>query len=214
MALPTITLRVAPEHHQLIRDIGAALRTRPELASVLRDVLQAQHDGLTDRDTDVLQAFQERLMLQSDLTHRTMAFAESINDRVQAVDDRVKALEQPEAMRNTDGDTNVLQPILERIAALEEREPRMTMIEALRARIAALESAEDPAAPQPPRVAPRDPKPPTAGKRRSPTKVTDELRRRAHDLNAAGWKRDAIAAELQVGGGTVSAILAAPKPAG
>jgi hypothetical protein len=44
MPLPTMSLRAASEHHQLIRDIATALRTRPELADVLRDVLQTQHD--------------------------------------------------------------------------------------------------------------------------------------------------------------------------
>jgi hypothetical protein len=107
MPLPTMSLRAAPEHHQIIRDIATALRTRPELANVLRDVLQAQHDnGVTDRDT------------------------------------------------------NVLQSILDRLAALEEREPRMVRIDALEARIAALEErASIPAA---------------AGKRRLPKGVTGE----------------------------------------
>jgi hypothetical protein len=64
MPLPTLSLRAAPEHHRLIRDITAALRTRPELADVLRDVLQAQHetaDRMTERDTGVLQALRDHL---------------------------------------------------------------------------------------------------------------------------------------------------------
>jgi DNA repair ATPase RecN len=111
MALPTMSLRASPEYHQLIRDIATALRTRPELADVLRDVLQAEH-GVTERDTDVLQAFQERLTIQSEVSRNIMAFAESINERL-------KALEQPEALRDTDGNTNVLQSILDRLSALE-----------------------------------------------------------------------------------------------
>jgi hypothetical protein len=79
----------SPEYHQLIRDIATALRTRPELADVLRGVLQAEH-GVTERDTDVLQAFQERLTIQSEVSRNIMAFTESINERL-------KALEQPEA---------------------------------------------------------------------------------------------------------------------
>lgn len=55
-----MSLRVAPEHHQLIRDIGLVLRTRPELADVLRDVLQSQH-GIAPRNTDVLQSILDRL---------------------------------------------------------------------------------------------------------------------------------------------------------
>jgi hypothetical protein len=58
MPLPTMSLRAASEHHQLIRDIATALRTRPELADVLRDVLQTQHDI---RDTNVLQSILDRL---------------------------------------------------------------------------------------------------------------------------------------------------------
>ena len=104
MPLPTMSLRAPPEHHQLIRDIATALRTRPELADVLRDVLQAKHgvaDRIAKRDTDVLQAqhgdtesvtdvlhaFQERLTIQSEGLQKIMAFAENI-------DKRVKALEQ------------------------------------------------------------------------------------------------------------------------
>lgn len=94
MPLPTMSLRAPPEHHQLIRDIATALRTRPELADVLRDVLQTQHgvttERVAERDTDVLQAFQERLMIQSEGLRKIMAFAENI-------DERVKALERAEA---------------------------------------------------------------------------------------------------------------------
>jgi BMFP domain-containing protein YqiC len=109
MPLPTMSLRAAPEYHQLIRDIATALRTRPELADALRNVLQSQH-SVALRDTDVLQS------------------------------------------------------ILDRIAALEEREPRMVRIEALEARITALE--------EPPASRPHTPRPSSAGKRRSPKGVT------------------------------------------
>jgi hypothetical protein len=56
-------------------------------------------------------------------------------------------------------------------------------------------------------------RPATPGKRRSPTTVTDDLRRSAHDLRAAGFTRDAIAVELGLGGATVSKILTEPRPA-
>jgi hypothetical protein len=135
MTLPTMSLRVAPQHQQLIRDIGLALRTRPELADVLRDALQTQHgvtERVAERNTDVLHAFQERLTIQSEGLQRIMAFAENI-------DDRLKTLEQPEALRNTDGNTDVLRSILDRLAALEEREPRMVRIEALEAHVTKLD---------------------------------------------------------------------------
>src|SRR5690349_7172335 len=112
MPLPTMSLRAPPEHHQLIRDIATALRTRPELADVLRSVLQTQHTSIAERDTDVLQS------------------------------------------------------ILDRIAALEEREPRMVRIEALEARMAALE--------EPPAPRPHTPRSSAAGKRRSAKGVTGE----------------------------------------
>jgi len=56
-----MSLRADPEHHQLIRDIATALRTRPELVDVLRDVLQTQRGGIAQRDTDVLQSILDRL---------------------------------------------------------------------------------------------------------------------------------------------------------
>jgi len=55
-----MSLRAPPEHHQLIRDIATALRTRPELADALRDVLQTQH-SIALHDTDVLQSILDRL---------------------------------------------------------------------------------------------------------------------------------------------------------
>jgi hypothetical protein len=99
MTLPTMSLRVAPQHQQLIRDIGLALRTRPELADVLRDVLQSQHGVTAERDTDVLHTFQERLMIQSEGLQRIMAFAENI-------DKRVKALEQSAGTHEETGAAN------------------------------------------------------------------------------------------------------------
>jgi hypothetical protein len=94
MPLPTMSLRAPPEHHQLIRDIATALRTRPELADVLRDVLQTQHDGIAQRDTDVLHAFQERLTIQSEGLQRIMAFAENIDKRVKALEQSVGTHEE------------------------------------------------------------------------------------------------------------------------
>jgi hypothetical protein len=103
MPLPTMSLRAAPEHHQLIRDIATALRTRPELADVLRNVLQSQYGVTTgrvaERDTDVLHAFQERLMIQSEGLQRIMAFAENI-------DKRVKVLEQSAGTHEETGAAN------------------------------------------------------------------------------------------------------------
>lgn len=59
----------------------------------------------------------------------------------------------------SDASTDVPQSILERLAALEEREPRMVRIEALEARIAVLEEmlAGPPATPPPPAEAAVEP---------------------------------------------------------
>jgi hypothetical protein len=105
-----MSLRAAPEHHQLIRDIAAALRTRPELAGVLRDVLQAQHDGVTERDMDVLQTILERLAIEEKFSRRIMSMAENINDRV-------KALERP-------AETATATPRQSRAAAAGKRRSR------------------------------------------------------------------------------------------
>ena len=86
MPLPTMSLRAPLEHHQLIRDIATALRTRPELADVLRAVLQTQHDCIAQRDTDVLQTIFERLEHGQEFSRRIMAFAENINERVKALE--------------------------------------------------------------------------------------------------------------------------------
>jgi hypothetical protein len=94
MPLPTMSLRAPPEHHQLIREIATALRTRPELASVLRDVLQSQYDGIAQRDTDVLHAFQERLTIQSEGLQKIMAFAENIDKRVKVLEQSVGTQEE------------------------------------------------------------------------------------------------------------------------
>jgi hypothetical protein len=124
MQLPTMSLRVAPEYQQLIRDIGLALRTRPGLGNVLRDVLQSQyelrdviqtqHDGVTERNTDVLQRILERLAIEEEVSRTNMTFVQGINDRL-------KALERSKAFCDTDGNTDVFQPILDRLAALEAK---------------------------------------------------------------------------------------------
>jgi hypothetical protein len=105
MPLPTMSLRASPEYHQLIRDIATALRTRPELANVLRDVLQSEH-GVTERDTDALQsfqellhAFQERLMIVSDGLQRINAYADNINERLKALEQE-RAIAQPAKARS------------------------------------------------------------------------------------------------------------------
>jgi hypothetical protein len=141
MPLPTMSLRVAPEYHQLIRDIATALRNRPELADVLRDVLQTQH-----------------------VMHDVSQSQHSI------------------ALRDTDVLQSILDPILDRIGALEEREPRMVKMEALELRVAALEewatstqaaSLDSGNEPRPPRPVAAGKPSGGSGKRRPPRSWTD-----------------------------------------
>jgi hypothetical protein len=99
MPLPTMSLPAAPEHHQLICDITTALRSHPELADVLRDVLQAQHDGIAGRDTDVLQPVLDCLT-QAEL------FLERLMNMTTNIGDRVKALEQPTGTHEETGAAN------------------------------------------------------------------------------------------------------------
>src|SRR3954469_7333041 len=51
MALDTFSVRVAPEFKPLLSDIAKALRTRPELADVLREFLRGEPHK---RDTDAV----------------------------------------------------------------------------------------------------------------------------------------------------------------
>jgi hypothetical protein len=107
------------------------------------------------------------------------------------------------AGRNTAAQAGIL-------GRLEEREPRMARLEALEARMAALEerlaSLED----RPAMHAAQPAMP--AAQRRRPVKIGDDLRRSVHDLRRAGHTRQAIADELEIGAGTVSKILSAPRP--
>lgn len=60
MPLPTMSLRAAPEHHAIIREVAAALRTRPELVAALRDLLAGQPDN-AGRVPDDIAALRARL---------------------------------------------------------------------------------------------------------------------------------------------------------
>jgi hypothetical protein len=229
MPLPTMSLRVAPEHQQLIRDIATAIRFRPELVDVLRDVLHTQHDGVAERDADVLQPVLDRL-----------AALEVKKDALQSVLDRLTGL--------VEAHTDVLQPILDRLDVLErsasDSAPLVSddgiadlaaLAEVVKRRgerldamcrlydkheaaiadvLARLERIEGQAGVAVPARSSLDAvKPVTPGKRQSPTTVTDELRRQAHDLRASGQTRDAIAKALQLSGTTVSKIINDPRPA-
>ena len=115
--LPQVNVRLAPEHHALIRKIAQRLRADPSLAVGLADFLaqtsptnQPQVSllphGLADEVADLKErleenrdltlALQDRLMIQSEGLKRTTAYAENI-------DKRVKALENPTEPRAAAG---------------------------------------------------------------------------------------------------------------
>jgi hypothetical protein len=99
--LPQVNIRLALEHHGLIRELAQRLRADPSLAVGLAEFLaQASESEPTQvsplayglADTDVLQAFQERLTIQSEGLQRIMAFAENINERVKALEDQMAGM--------------------------------------------------------------------------------------------------------------------------
>jgi hypothetical protein len=115
--LPQVNVRLAPEHHDLIRSIAARLRADPSLAVGLADFLAqaserdpAQVSGLTlglaDEVADLrerialLQPILERLTREEEFSRRIMAFAERINNRV------IEALGQPADTHEETGAAN------------------------------------------------------------------------------------------------------------
>jgi hypothetical protein len=95
--LPQVNIRLAPEHHDLIRHLAQRLRANPSLAAGLAQFLAQDIPsdpiqvsplarGLADESTELLQAFQDRLTIQSEGLQRVMAFAENINERVKALE--------------------------------------------------------------------------------------------------------------------------------
>jgi hypothetical protein len=107
--LPTCSVRALPEHHQLLRRIGRALATQPDLIEPLTTLIgDVTHDvthDVTRADTAVderfkdverrhedlhilLQTLQEHLARQEKSTLALNAMAENINDRVKALERR------------------------------------------------------------------------------------------------------------------------------
>src|SRR5512135_2888743 len=87
MAMPTITVRARPEHHELIRAVAAALKADPAAADVLRTVLQRDTQPAPDR----LDAAERRLdRVESDLaivSHRLAQFERAAAARSTSVTD-------------------------------------------------------------------------------------------------------------------------------
>src|SRR5688572_27657324 len=100
--LPQVNVRLAPEHHALIRELAQRLRANPSLAVGLADFIAQASErgpmqasplphGLADEVADLKErleenrdltlALQERLMIQSKGLQRTTAYADSLNER-------------------------------------------------------------------------------------------------------------------------------------
>jgi hypothetical protein len=103
--LPTCSVRALPEHHQLLRRIGRALATQPDLIEPLTTLIGDVTHDVTRADTAVderfkdverrhedlhilLQTLQEHLARQEKSTLALNAMAENINDRVKALERR------------------------------------------------------------------------------------------------------------------------------
>ena len=114
--LPQVNIRLAPEHHGLIRELAQRLRANPSLAVGLAEFLaQASESdpiqvsslphGLADEVADLKErleeswdltlALQERLMILSEGLQRTTAFAENIDKRVKVLEQQAPPLDQP-----------------------------------------------------------------------------------------------------------------------
>jgi hypothetical protein len=92
--LPQVNVRLAPEHHALIRQLAQRLRADPSLAVGLADfIAQAsesdpiQVSPLSHGLADEVAELKERLEDNRDFTRRIMAFAENINDRLKALEE-------------------------------------------------------------------------------------------------------------------------------
>jgi hypothetical protein len=101
--LPQVNVRLAPEHHDLIRQLAQRLRANPSIAVGLSDFLAQASErdpaqassltlGLADEVADLrvrivlLPEILDRLTREEEFSQRIMAFAESINDRVKALE--------------------------------------------------------------------------------------------------------------------------------
>ena len=104
--LPQVNVRLAPEHHDLIRELAQRLRANPSLAVGLAEFLAQASErdpaqasaltlGLADEVADLrvridlLPEILDRLTRAEKFLENLTAFAESINNRV------IEALEPP-----------------------------------------------------------------------------------------------------------------------
>jgi hypothetical protein len=116
----------------------------------------------------------------------------------------------------TQAETQVNTPTDQRLDDLELRVDRLEAEAVLRNETQAVlpERVTRNTAPQhTPSNVTREPRSAGPGKRRSPTPITDDLRRQVHERRDGGMTRDTIAAELGISGSTVSRILNDPRPA-
>jgi DNA-binding NarL/FixJ family response regulator len=221
MPLPTLSLRAAPEHHKLIRDLAAALRTRPELADVLRDVLQAQHGTaarMTERDAAVLLDVVERLShaeqriaaleasapLGSHLRNSAdsgerAAILRPTQDTAQAIYESFIDSDDSERTVTRDGHLGHALDSGERAAILHTMQDRTVT------RGGTTYPMDTPATARP-SSQPAQARP----KQRPGLQVPEDVQQRVREMRAAGKTRAAIAAELGISTGAVSKYMNAP----
>jgi hypothetical protein len=106
--LPQVNVRLAPEHHALVRELAQRLRADPslavELAQFLADVSpidQIQVSPLAPGLTDEVADLKERLEHGQEFSRRIMAFAENINERVKAMEDQMAGMKAARSKRKT-----------------------------------------------------------------------------------------------------------------
>ena len=78
MPLPTMSVRAAPEHHAIIRQIAAELRRRPDLPDVLLNVLQSNTGGGASGDGSVRYLTQAVVALESRVAAVETALAKPV----------------------------------------------------------------------------------------------------------------------------------------
>jgi chromosome segregation ATPase len=101
-ALPTCSVRALPEHHQLLRRIGRALATQPNLVAPLTDLIE----GVTQDVTTVTRS-------NTDVTQDTTA----VDRPSTAVDQRIDDIER----RHEELQNLVVQEILEERLGRQEK---------------------------------------------------------------------------------------------
>jgi hypothetical protein len=210
MPTPQFNVRVPERYHDLLRLIVERLRANPDGADALADALSAvcrQSAGRGASDADRLSAAADSLP------------SSAVSDRLDAIEARLAsgASLDPQAAADLE-DLKVrialLPEILDRLTQAEDTARKvMAFAESINEGLVKEREARAVSPPDPASGLSAKPRHAANGKRRSPTPVTPDLRRQAHDMRGTGMTQDAIAKALEIGTGTVSKILKNPRPA-